>query len=373
MDRSCIIEAYMIRSRESGWSGIEIGPAAAADAAIRCEVLSDLDAVEALAPRWEALVERSRCNRAFSSPWWSLASCRASPGRLPYFVLAWRGGELAGVLPLAVVEATRTAEFAALLCDYNDLVAAAGDAEAPAALLAFASRAPHPFARLVLRHLRPDSHCLQAFSRLAPAAGRQLLDSRVCAYAPLPGSVGELLRGRGGKLRKGLRNGANRAARQGAAVRELKPEELPGEALPEALFRLHVERFGQKSCFHQAPAHRRLAAEALPRLFGAGRLKVFAVLRGAAVMGIDVCPLGPDSLCVWNGGFARGAAPWSAGKLLLAAEAACACRLGLAELDLLIGVEDYKLEWTTRLRGLIEVELAVRPALTPPPPPPPGR
>src|SRR6202035_3284494 len=74
----------------------------------------------------------------------------------------------------------------------------------------------------------------------------------------------------------------------------------------------------------------------------------------------SVCPSAPDSLCVWNGGFAREAAAWSAGKLLIAAEIAYACRLGLAELDLLVGVENYKLAWTTHLRGLADLELAVQ-------------
>jgi CelD/BcsL family acetyltransferase involved in cellulose biosynthesis len=232
--------------------------------------------------------------------------------------------------------------------------------EVPAALLAFASRAPHPFERLVLRRLRPDSCCLRALPGLATAAGRRLLDGRICPYARLPASFAGYLRTRGVKLRKGLRNAANRAARQGAAVRELTPAELPGAALPDAFLRLHGERFGGSSCF-EVPVHRRLAAAVLPPLFAAGRLKVFGLLRGSELLGIDLCPLAPDGLCVWNGGFTREAAAWSAGKLLLAAEIACACGLGLAELDLLVGVERYKLEWTTHLRGLADLELAVQP------------
>jgi CelD/BcsL family acetyltransferase involved in cellulose biosynthesis len=360
-----MIEFYMFRQVELGWAGGETGAAprpvavATPPADMHFEILTDLGAVEDLAPRWDALLERSPCNRAFSSPWWFLASCRVMAGRLPYLVVAHRGRELAGVLPLWVEAASRTAEFGVLLSDYNDVVADPAAPEAPAALLAFVSRAPHPFARLLLRRLRPDSCCLQALPRLAPAAGRHLLDSRVCPYVRLPASLAEYLRTRGAKLRKGLRNAVNRAARQGAGVRELRPDELPDGALPDVFLRLHDERFGDKSCF-QAPTHRQLAAELLPRLFAAGRLKVFGLLRGAELLGIDLCPLGPDSLCVWNGGFSREAASWSAGKLLIAAEVACACELGLAELDLLVGAESYKLEWTTHLRGLADLELAVQ-------------
>jgi CelD/BcsL family acetyltransferase involved in cellulose biosynthesis len=334
--------------------------AAVAAAAVRCEALTDLAAIERLAPRWEALLARSRCNRAFSSPWWYLASCRARAGSLPYLVAAYRGRELAGLLPLGVVEASRTAEFATLLCDYNDVVTDAADAAVAPALLAFACRAPQPFEKLVLRRLRPDSACLRA---LAGGAGRpaggHLFDGRVCPYARLPASGAAYLATRGVKLRKGLRNAASRAARQGAAVRELAPAELPGGALADAFLRLHGERFGGRSCF-RAAGHRQLAAEVLPRLFDDGRLKVFAVLRGSALLGIDLCPVGPDSLCVWNGGYNLEAASWSAGKLLIAAEIDCACRLGLAELDLLIGTESYKLGWATHLRGLADLELAVR-------------
>jgi CelD/BcsL family acetyltransferase involved in cellulose biosynthesis len=361
-----MIEFYMFPHVESAWAGDEQGAApqpvavAPLPGDVHCEALTDLGAVEALAPRWDALLERSPCNRAFSSPWWFLASCRVMAGRLPYLVVAHRGRELAGVLPLWVDAASRTAEFGVLLSDYNDVVAEGTAPEVPAALLAFAARAPHPFERVVLRRLRPDSCCLRALPRLAPAAGRHLLDSRVCPYARLPASFAEYLRTRGERLRKGLRNAANRAARQGAAVRELTPAELPGGALPDAFLRLHDERFGDKSCF-QAPAHRQLAAELLPRLFAAGRLKVFGLLRGTELLGIDVCPFAPDSLCVWNGGFTREAAAWSAGKLLIAAEIAHACRLGFAELDLLVGVESYKLAWTTHLRGLADLELIVQP------------
>jgi CelD/BcsL family acetyltransferase involved in cellulose biosynthesis len=361
-----MIEFYMFRQVELGWAGGETGAAprpvavAPAQADIQCEILTDLGAVEALAPQWDALLDRSPCNRAFSSPWWFLASCRVMAGRLPYLVVARRGRELAGVLPLWVEAASHTAEFGVLLSDYNDVVADAAAPEVVAALLAFVCRAPRPFTRLLLRRLRPGSCCLQALPGLAPAAGRHLLDSRICPYVRLPASLGEYLRTRGAKLRKVLRNAGNRAARQGAAVRELTPADLPGGALADAFLRLHDERFGDKSCF-QAPAHRQLAAELLPRLFAAGRLKVFGLLRGTELLGIDICPLGPDSLCVWNGGFSREAASWSAGKLLIAAEVACACELGLAELDLLVGVESYKLEWTTRLRGLADLELAVQP------------
>ncbi|HXO41398.1 MAG TPA: GNAT family N-acetyltransferase [Thermoanaerobaculia bacterium] len=334
-------------------------PPHAPKSALHCEVVTDLGAVEALAPWWEVLLERSRCNRAFSSPRWFLASCQVMPEWRPYLVVARRGRELAGVLPLRVDAASRTAELGGLLSDYNDVVADPAAPEVAAALLAFAGRAPHPFDRLLLGRLRPDSCCLQALPLLAPGAGRHLLDSRICPYARLPPSFAEYLRGRGERFRKGLRNAANRAARQGAAVRELTPAELPGGALPDAFLRLHDARFGGKSCF-DAAVHRRLAVAVLPPLFAAGRLKVFGLLRGTELLGIDVCPLGPDSLCVWNGGFAGEAAAWSAGKLLIAAEIACACRLGLAELDLLVGAEDYKLAWTTHLRGLADLELIVQ-------------
>ncbi len=283
------------------------GTAAPARGAIHCEVVTDLGEVEALAPSWEALLERSRCNRAFSSPRWFLASCQVMPERRPYLVVARRGRELAGVLPLRVDAARRTAELGGLLSDYNDVVADAAAPGVAAALLAFAGRAPHPFDRLLLGRLRPDSCCLRALPMLAPSAGRHLLDSRICPYARLPASFAEYLRTRGERLRKGLRNAANRAARQGAAVRELTPAELPGGALPDAFLRLHDERFDGRSCF-AVPVHRRFAAAVLPPLFAAGRLKVFGLLRGTELLGIDVCPFSPDSLCVWNGGFAREAA-----------------------------------------------------------------
>jgi hypothetical protein len=73
------------------------------------------------------------------------------------------------------------------------------------------------------------------------------------------------------------------------------------------------------------------------------------VVRGVAANG----------LCTWNGGYAPEAAPWSPGRLLLAAGINKACALGYQEYDLLRGVQDWKARWANRIRDVGRLQIPV--------------
>lgn len=311
-----------------------------------CEALSSPGGI---AKEWERLLDRSPCNRAFSSPTWFLAACENDPALSPRLLIARRGGELAGVFPLVVREGSRQATFASGLADYNDVVAA--DLPAAKALLTFALSADLGYDSLLLRRLRGDSN-------LARAAGALDLDPRqVCPYAPLAGSWGEYLAARSRSFRDDLRRTEKRAAHEGAVARELTPETFPPEELPGVFLALQRERFGDRSRFVRAPEDQAFAERALPRLFAERRLRAFSLWTGEGLAALDLCMVGPRGLCSWNGGFLASAAPLSPVKLLLKAEIETACAEGLEEFDLLRGAEPYKARWADGVRLLGSLEL----------------
>lgn len=319
-----------------------------------------LAGVASMAAEWDRLLEASPCNRAFSSPAWFLAACENDPAASPRLLTAWRdgrdgrdgrGGELAGVLPLVVREGSRQATFASGLADYNDLVAAADDLPAARALLAFALSEDLGYDSLLLRRLRDDSNLARAVESFAPDP------LQVCPYAPLSGSWAEYLETRSRNLRDDLRRTERRAARSGAVVRELAAETFPPEELPRAFLALQRERFGDRSRFARCPEDRAFVERALPRLFAERRLRAFGLWTGDGLAALDLCMVGPRSLCSWNGGFLSTAGTLSPVKLLLKVEIETACAEGLEELDLLRGAEPYKTRWADGIRFLGSLEL----------------
>jgi CelD/BcsL family acetyltransferase involved in cellulose biosynthesis len=321
--------------------------------------VTSLDEAAELAPAWDALLERSRCHRAFSSPAWFLAGCRANPGLEPRLVAAWRGGELAGVLPLAQAPGSPEARSPTRLGDYNDIVCLPGDSAVAAGLLAAATAAPRPYDRIVLHLLRPDSNGLMGLAALAREGDRGwLVGSFLCSYVRLPAAFDHYLAGRSAKFRKTLRHAEAQAARHGLEVRAIEPDERGAAELTEAFLRLHRRRFGAASSF-AAPAAERFVRAVLPRLHARRRLLALGLFRGEELLGLDLCLRGADSLCVWNGAFDPAAAPWSPGRLLAAAGIRAALAQGCREYDLLRGDQPYKARWATHQRTLADFALLV--------------
>src|SRR5215212_3947153 len=152
------------------------------------QVLTRLPEIVALTPEWESLLGRSTCNYGFGSAYWFVASCRHNSSFSPHLVVARRGEKLAGVLPLVLVEGGKEAAFANYLTDYNDAVVAANDLETVAALLHFACSQPNGYTSINLKHLRPDSNCLQAMSLLKHDLKHTFRETLLCYYLQLPAS-----------------------------------------------------------------------------------------------------------------------------------------------------------------------------------------
>src|SRR5438270_688219 len=333
----------------------------AATTSLNYGVLTALPVVAALAPEWNALLARSGCNLAFSSAQWFIAACHAQAVQ-PYLLVARRGTMLAGLLPLVVTDDGGSIEFPSYLCDYNDIVSEPEDVGAAAGLLAHAgSAASAASSKLVLANLRADSNCLRAAAELTRTNAIKFTQRREqsCFYLPLSTSFSEYLQTRSRSFRKGLGRARREAERNDVCVRELDAASCPPAQLPEIFLSLNYNRFGHNSHF-KSPAAQAFVHELFPSLFIEHRLRAFALLAAEKIIGLDICLMGSNSLCTWNGGFNDEAAGWSPGKLLLCAGIQRAYELQLAEYDLLRGTHSYKASWALATRILNRIELQLR-------------
>jgi CelD/BcsL family acetyltransferase involved in cellulose biosynthesis len=307
---------------------------------LECEVLSSIEEVEALSERWEQLLQRSPCSRAFSSFVWCWSALRSS-GRQPYVVTAWSGGELRAILPLARNEENEAAPVSAF-ADYNDIIAGENDTEAAIAVLRHALA----HSRVNIHRVCKDSHCAKAAEALG-VAGMYRIEARSRSINFADG-YGRYLTSRSAHLRKRISQ-ARRAAKQaGVEVLELDPREYAPQRAVEQFLELHLERIGTASHFQPNSAPAKFVLCAFPELFRQGRLRIFAVRQGATIVATDVTAVGPAGLALWNRGYTASAAKWSPGLLLLDAQLRISEAEGVGSYDLLRGDQEWKGRWANQ-------------------------
>lgn len=334
--------------------------ASPSDGALRFQTLEDPGEIESLASKWDDLLEYSLCNRAFSCSKWFLASCRHNPRLVPHVALAKRGDELAGIFPLALQQETGILGFASELSDYNDIIGRRDDSGTSAGLLEYILSGSRSDS-LLLSNLRPDSNCLRALNLLNGQAETERLFQVTanCFYVKLSGGFEHYLATRSRVFRKGLKRIRRNAEEHALHVRRLTPADIPAVDFADLFLRLNESRF-QSRCHFSSAATRSFVKELFPSLFVEGRLIAFALFDGSEPIAVDICMRGPAGYCSWNGGFLPKAAPWSPGRLLLAAGIEQACAAGLQEYDLLRGSHAYKASWATDSRSIGKLEFKVQ-------------
>lgn len=307
-------------------------------------LLDSRDAIAQLAPAWGALLQRSRCNRAFGSPVWYLAALDSRPTLQPLLLTALRGGELVGVLPLAMDDTGRVG-FATDLADYNDVVVAADDGAA-ARLLLLSARQLWP--GLVLDNLRHDS----ALATALPGPGTLYPPLTRCPHATWEGGLVGWYSGLAAGFRSGLLRRLQYAAAAGVAVRRLDPVQDAELDVASLFLELHPQRFGAASLFARDPLAANFVRAALPGLFRQGDVLLFGFWADGRLAGLNICVRGADSLGYWNAAFAADVARFSPGTLMLEAAFRAACKLDLQELDFMRGEEPYKMQWCNASRRI---------------------
>jgi hypothetical protein len=139
-------------------------------------------------------------------------------------------------------------------------------------------------------------------------------------------------------------------------MRELDPESFPPSRLPDAFLSLNLDRWGAES-YYGSPFPQSFVLELLPDLFLERRLRAFALFKEDRLLGVELCMVGANSLCGWNGGFHSEAARWSPGNLLIEQGIRSAHAMKLEEYDLLRGDDPYKASWANSTRDIGWLEL----------------
>jgi CelD/BcsL family acetyltransferase involved in cellulose biosynthesis len=322
------------------------------------QVLTDLSEIVRLTAEWDALLNCSSCNRAFSSAQWFVASCAANPSFQPYVIIARKGAALAGILPLVLIEEGRVATFPSYLTDYSDAIVARDDFAVVAGLLDHARAEPKGYRRLVLGHIRRDSNCVRAIQLQRNRDEDSFREMVGCHYLRLPATYDDFLKTKDSRFRKRLKRLQALADDSNFVVSELAPDNFPANKLPEVFLSLHLARQTVRSCFESAAAQA-FAREVIPDLFRKGIVRACALIAGDGVVAIDLYTMGDNSLGAWNGGFLDEVGHCSPGKLLINAGIKLACALGLGEYDFMRGTEGYKNSWASDTRSVGSIELSV--------------
>lgn len=327
------------------------------------ETLTAFPEVVRVGPQWDALLEESRCNRAFSCSEWFLSTPELFPALEPFVLIARRGGEIAGIMPLMIDRQSRTAMFPHNWSDYPDIIAQDEDDEVISGLLGLAISGAGEYDRLILKRLRPDSNCVRAAQRLEPDPA--VVPGKLLAY-----SYADLTRGyevyrktkMTRKLRGNLKTARNNARGRGIAINELGPGDLAPAELPGVFLSVHQNRFGEHTALRSSLAFlRRL----FPVLFAEGRMRVFALSSEGRVVAMHLAMVGRKSLFGWNAGFLPEVASLSPGALLLEEAIRHACLDGMGEYDLGRGQEAYKARWATGSREIGELHFTAGARLLP--------
>jgi hypothetical protein len=328
--------------------------------AIDYEILTHICGIASISSEWDALLDRSPCNRAFSCSKWYLSLPYVLPELQPVVVVAKRDGILAGILPLWQDVHRKEAGFPDDFSDHLDIIAADDDIETITGLLSTALQGATGYSKLLLKHIKPDSNCVRGAQALGLCTDVDEVFSpqRSLAYAVLDLTCGydEYCRTLSRKFRLNLNRARSKAQRDGITVRELTPESLPPESLPKLFLSLHESRFGKNTSLRSACESPELWIHHLfPALFVERRMRVFAVLRKDCIVGIDLAMVGKSGLYAWNGGFSPEIACYEPGKLLIDKAIHHSCLEGLAEYDIGWFGQEYKAHWRPTIRYISEL------------------
>ena len=308
-------------------------------------VLDTDAALHALAPEWEALWHRLPDRSPFTSPAWLLPWWRRFGTGQPRVATLRRGGDLAAVLPLYVLDepgGRKLLPIGAGLSDHQDALAGPGVDLSP--LLHAVLARNDGLAVCDLIEVPPGS----ALHGLAPPPGWTMRwgDGSPCPVLALPGSVQALADTvPSGQLRK-LRMNRHRAERGGGVVRERAADETLA-ALQSELIRLHQARWaaaGEPGVLAD-PAVLALHQDAAPGLLQAGALRLEVLRVGTAVVAAIMALLAPGRILFYLSGYDAAHAFISPGTLLLGAMLEDAVQEGRTEAHFLRGREGYKYAW----------------------------
>src|SRR2546423_4226888 len=331
-------------------------------------ICTNLRDVEQISAEWDALLDRSRCNRAFGCSKWYLAMPDLVPGDEPMVLVARRNGLLAEVMPLVLDRKKREAGYPKDYTDIPDIIAADNDLEVIKGLLQLAISGTGEYDKLLLRYVLEDSNCVKAARALALRKEDDDVftpgSSLDCAVLDLSRGYQEYRNTLSRNFRRGLNRICNKAERDSLVTLELEPSDVDVHALPELFLSLHLSRFGAASNFYGDfqsgfDAVKRWMCKLFPALIAEKRLRIFALMKRERIVGIDLVMAGNHGFHGWPGGFLPEVAPYNPGKLLTHSIIQQACKERLKEYDLgcwYRQVQKYKGDWKPAIKKVGHLE-----------------
>ncbi len=298
-------------------------------------VLDTDSALSALAPEWEALWAATPGATPFQSPRWLLPWWRQFGTGKPRIAIERRGGELAGILPLYVLDEPAGQKLLPIGAATTDYLDALGD--------------PRPLLPAVLERVRADRVDFCDLIEIPP-------ESKLRGIVPPPGWTVSWWDGSAcpvlsfpaipSGIRRKLRMNRHRAERAGGWATEIAtPETLP--AFLAELVRLHQARWTAQGDTGVLASAEVLAfhREAAPELLSAGLLRLQALRVAGEIAAVILALLSPGRIYFYLSGFDERHSFVSPGTLLLGAMLEQAEAEGRAEAHFLRGGESYKYAW----------------------------
>lgn len=304
-------------------------------------LLTGLDALEALAPAWDALWRRLDTT-PFQHPAWLLPWARTHAQDRVAAVVQLAGDELVAVLPIFTWEGGAYLAGAGP-SDYGGELISDGVDVHLLLTLAAAHAERNGCDRLELPQLRPGSPLLDA----APPVGwtSEMEPGVVCPVAPLLGPEG--LDGVPAHWRRKLAYAHRKVARAGAYV----VQQADANTLEEiwgALEAAHAARWaarGEAGGVLADDLLLRFLQEAAPALLSAGLLRLYGLrLDGRVVAGLFAMQDG-RRVHGYLTGFNPALGNLGLGSILIGHTMTEAAREGLTEMHFLRGQEPYKYTW----------------------------
>lgn len=321
---------------------------------IQPELITKQREIDRLVPEWKALWRRLHDATPFQSPEWLLSWWQSFGTGAPAIVTVRGSGELAGVLPLYLLDEPGCCKLLPIGISLSDCLDALVDPEslgAADAMLATIAGIPR-WDECHLPCLSPDAPVSIASCPPGLTEFRSKGDTHT--MLPLPSELDRRDDVFPRKKRQNLRRARRRLALIGDPRFEMADDTRMDEVLHD-LFRLHGIRWRQRGepgvC--EDPVVQEFHLTAARQLLGAGMLRLYALRLDGATLAAFYCFTANSIAYAYLNGFDLEYEELSPGTQLLAHAIEMAVVEGAREFHFLRGDEPHKFTWNPAVRTKI--------------------
>ncbi len=309
------------------------------------DVVTTIEALEAMAPEWDALWRRSPGATPFQSPHWCLPWWKRFGSDDPFAIVVRSNGALDAFAPLYILRDDDTGESLGMflgtgVTDYLDAVVAP-DADAAPLIEAMTAADCQLWD---LQQMRPTSPLVSA--PLPNSWSDNIEDQDACPVLPIENAGDELQNLLSTHARKKLRYFRRSVEREGTVRYESATHESL-DTLLTALFELHGARWQRRGLpgvladdvirdFHHDVAR---------RMLDAGALRMYAMRIADRIAAVFYGFAHHDTVYYYLSGYDPDLEKLSIGNVMVAHAIEQAVRAGARTFDFLRGAEEYKYSW----------------------------